>query len=445
MRQLTEHFVEELLKSCLRNRGVLDICRAHLQFQYLSDEAQKKVWQAIVHHAEVTGTAPTIGMLGEKFHHDRKVMEVLAGVKAAELPDNEAILFSLESYLKQAMFVELYDKTGDLWNLQKQEEALAFMEKRSIEINAFTIKSKAFLNVFGGYSDRMKNKLLRKLDTPSIIKAVTGVPELDEHMGGGLMEGDTFCWVARSGTGKTKAMHWSAVANARRGLRVLHIQLEGTEQKAIDGFDATWHGVSTHAVEQCDFSDTRIAQFEKAARGVTGEIHVVAFEQFGQAGMADIRQAFNDCEKAHGKVDLLQVDYLEKARPANSIKYTPDQERHRRAAIADDFKNICTEGKTRGITATQAEGVRKEKWDDSKFVLTRDNVSECKALPQSFSYFVSMNQTVEEKENNYMRLFEDKFRDYASGRTVGIYQSFGTERFYDHQATTNNLAALKDL
>jgi hypothetical protein len=231
MRQLTEHFVEELLKSCLKNRGVLDICRAHLQFQYLSDESQKKVWQAIVHHAEVTGTAPSIGTLGEKFHHDRKVMEVLAGIKAAEIPDNEAVLFSLESYLKQAMFVELYDKTGDLWNAQKQDEALAYIEKRSIEINAFSVKGKAFLNVFGGYSERMKNKLLRKGETSGLlIKATTGIPELDEHMGGGLMEGDTFCWIARSGIGKTKGMRWSAVANARRGLRVLHVSLEGTEQ-----------------------------------------------------------------------------------------------------------------------------------------------------------------------------------------------------------------------
>jgi hypothetical protein len=209
--------------------------------------------------------------------------------------------------------------------------------------------------------------------------------------------------------------------------------------------DATWHGVSTSAVEACEFSEKRIAEFERAARSITGEIHVQAFEQFGQASMADVRQMFYDCEKAHGKVDLIQLDYLEKARPANSIKYTPDQERHRRAAIADDFKNLCAEGKTRGICATQAEGVRKEKWNKPDFVLERENISECKALVNSFSFVVSMNQTVEEKENNYMRLYEDKFRDQPGGRTVGIYQSYGTERFYDHQTTTNNLAALRDL
>jgi hypothetical protein len=445
MRQLTEHFVEELLKSCLKNRGVLDICRAHLQFQYLSDEGQKKVWQAIAHHADVTGTAPSIGALGEKFHHDRKVMEVLAGIKAADLPDNEAVLFSLESYLKQAMFVELYDKMGDLWNAQKQDEALAYVEKRSLEINGFSVKGKAFVNVFGNYSERLKTKLLRKGEPSSLIKATTGIPELDADMGGGLMEGDTFCWLARSGIGKTKAMRWSAVQNARRGLRVLHVSLEGTEQKAIDGMDATWHGVSTAAVEACDFSEKRIAEFERAARTVPGEIHVQAYEQFGQASMADVRQMLYDCEKAHGKVDLLQMDYLEKARPANNIKYSPDQERHRRAAIADDFKNLCTEAKTRGIVATQAEGVRMDKWNKSDFVLTRENVSECKALVNSFSFFVSMNQTIEEKENAYMRLHQDKFRDYVGGRTLGIYQSYGTERFYDHQTTTNNLAAITAL
>jgi hypothetical protein len=442
-RTLTPDFIEELLKSCLKNRGVLDICRAHLQFQYLADENQKKVWKAIVNHADVTGTPPSIGMLGEKFHHDRKVMEVLAGIKAAELPDNEALLFQLESYLKQAMFVEYYDTLAEMWNTGKQDDALAFMEKRSKEINDFTIKGKAFINVFSGYTDRMKAKIMRQIDTPSHLKAVTGIPELDEHMGGGLMEGDTLCFLARSGIGKTKCLRWMAVANARRGLRVLHIQLEGTEQKAIDGYDATWQGVSTHAVEQCEFSDKRIAEFENAARSVAGEIHVVAFEKFGQASMADVRQAFIDCEKAHGKVDLVVMDYLEKCSPANKIKYTADQERHRRAAIADDFKNLCTEGKTRGATATQAEGVRMDKWNKADFFMTRENVSECKMLPNSFSFFLTMNQTIDEKENKFMRIYEDKMRDYVGGALVGIYQAYAHERFYDHQTTTNHLLEMR--
>ena len=69
-------------------------------------------------------------------------------------------------------------------------------------------------------------------------------------------------------------------------------------------------------------------------------------------------------------------------------------------------------------------------------MLTRYHISEFKGIIKPFSYFVTLNQTADERNSNVMRLHIDKIRKYkAQVPTVKIATNFDVERFYWHQKT----------
>ena len=52
-----------------------------------------------------------------------------------------------------------------------------------------------------------------------------------------------------------------------------------------------------------------------------------------------------------------------------------------------------------------------------------------------FDYLVTLNQTRDEKKDEVMRLYGDKFRDYKSGQVIHICNNFSYARFYDRKRT----------
>jgi len=75
--------------------------------------------------------------------------------------------------------------------------------------------------------------------------------------------------------------------------------------------------------------------------------------------------------------------------------------------------------------------------------MTREYLSEDKGKIRPFDYHYTFNQTYEEynhkdeKGNDapIMRIFEDKSREYKSGRIATIITKFSRSRFYDRQKT----------
>jgi hypothetical protein len=157
--------------------------------------------------------------------------------------------------------------------------------------------------------------------------------------------------------------------------------------------------------------------------------------------MSDVRTILFDCNKHYGHIDLVIIDYLERIDPGDSKKYSKsyEGEKMRRSTIADRMKNLALEFGTRVSTATQATDVPPEKINDPKWVMTRHNVSLAKNLPDSFSYFLTLNQTKDEKKKGLTRIYCDKLRYSDSDQIVKFYTSYEFDRFYDRQRTLNEL------
>jgi hypothetical protein len=226
------------------------------------------------------------------------------------------------------------------------------------------------------------------------------------------------------------------------GYDVLHIQAEGSEEEAFDKYTQVWSAQSYNNVKYGNIDQDMKDKLDKIVRQMRSkerDIFIKAYEQFDEVSCMDIRNLVVDFEKVKGKYpDLILIDYLSLIHPGDGNKYGIDTMsiKMKKENTARKLKNIATEFRTRIVTAEQADGIDKEKWNNPDWCMSRHNVAGAKGLADSFSYFITLNMTEDEEENGIMRLYLDKLRNYhPSNKVVKIATNYMNGRFYDSKRT----------
>jgi KaiC/GvpD/RAD55 family RecA-like ATPase len=441
---LTKDFILELFKLCLKDKSTLQVVLQHVKYQYLPTDHHKDVLKTISVHYDTLGFPPSIGYLTEAHKAEPKVLEVIAGIKKADLPLKDGIIEQLEVFIRRTMFLHNYEEIGALYNKQQPEKAFELINTLAEELQSFSIRQQLYTRIFSDHTKRhVSRRVNQEVDNGSSFKAPTGIDELDDALNGGLNPGDTFLALAQSGVGKTKLLRYIGVSCARMGLKVLHLQAEGSKEECEDGYDATWSGMRLSDIENATISLDILQKMKKASSNINalgGEIYVEAFEQFDSADLSQARQIITNLIKTVGPIQVLIIDYLELFDPGNGRKYSnAADERKRREAVANGLKNIALEFKIAVFTATQASTVATDLLNNAEFTQTRYHISEFKGAIKPFSVFITLNQTSEEYRNNIMRLYVDKLRKYKGGQLIKLYQRYDRERFYDKKRTLNEI------
>lgn len=445
MRQFTTDFVVELIKISLSNPKLLRIVRDHVKYQYLYNEAQKKIFKYIFDIYDTTGKAPSVGMCGQAYSSDEEVISTLSKAKKVVIDSEqtEGIIQTLESFIVDSRFRILYDRLSDLYNEGKKKEAITLLTKESLEISSFRLKENYYSAVFRGFNSRQE-KRVREADVVLLEKCTFGIHALDSITRGGVNKGTSALIMARSGVGKSTFLRWIALCNCRIGKRVVHFQAEGTEREVLDAFDAGWTSIPIHDIETGLLTEAKREKILKAQRDIIGnggEIYVYASESFDSMSIDVCRDIIIDIEQIHGKVDLVLFDYLEIFTVKGGYGNSETSERKRRDDIAHKMTNIAIEFKVAVVTATQSQDIAPALIENEDFCMSRHHLSEFKNVVKPFSYFLTLNQTSDESENSLMRIFVDKLRKYKKPtKPVRIFQSLSNGRFYDSARTLQEFA-----
>jgi len=448
--KLSDNFLNELFKLCFRNSKVISILIEHLEYSYLPIEGYKKIWKAIKTEYSISETkkVPTIGMISQYFDRrvkkDQDAVELLEKIKEADVLEVDSAMESLEDFLKDAMAETFYYKFGETYSKGEKEKARGELNKFSEKLSTFSIKkgTKYYESIFGDFENRNKIRVINSKTSKFIHKIPFGIDEIDDITNGGKDVTDTTLVISRSGVGKTKCVRHMAVHSARRGNLVAHVQLEGSEQECLNGYDATWTACLMSDVKIGNIHNKTYQKLQKIVKDIRAkgsDIYVHAYEQFESASMFDIKLFVSDLIKIHGRIDDVYIDYLEKiSHPGNGKRYGVNDEKQRREAIADKLKNIAVEYQTRVTVPTQASDVPPTLWNDPEWVIDRHYASNTKELTNSFSFVMSLNQTKDEYRDGMMRIYLDKLRHFKAGQTIKIYQNYRYDRFYDRMKTIEN-------
>lgn len=445
--KLTIQFLRELFRLCFLKKSVLEIVTQHLKYQYIPDELRgyKLLLKGVTSHYSINQTLPTFGVISQMYYKESTLQDVLKEVKETSVADEEIILDKLQQYIKRVRFQLMNMQVVDLYNQDKQEEAMNLTHRESEEIVNFSVRcgSSKFVKVFEHFDDRMKARQIEFENGEfNKEKIPFGIDELDALTYGGLDVGDTALIVARSGVGKSTVLKHIGLYAARLGYSVLHFQLEGSEEECFTKYSQAWSAQSFHSLKIGDIDEKYKAKMEKVVRDMTimdKDIYIYAFEQFDEPTCVDIRNLIDTYQKEKGKVpDLVLLDSIDLINPGDGLRYGFDTQsvKMKKQNSAKKLKNICNEFKgIRLVTSDQASDIPIESWNRAEFVITRNDISGDKNLPNAFSYFFTLNQTIEEYKANTMRIYVDKLRNYKAGQTIPIATAYDHGRFYDRVRT----------
>ena len=446
--QFNSNFLAELFKLVTLKQDVCELVCENLEYSYIPAELKgfKHILKGVKRQYSASSKLPSLGVILQENALDADVYEAVDKINEAKVADKDLILKTLEEYLKRVKFQILFEKTVELYNNGKQDEAIELQAKESPKISEFSIYSAggSISNIFKDFFKRDGERFMSANDsTLKKGKIPFGIDLLDRVSGGGTdpETGEIDCFLGRSGSGKTKWLRWRGISAARMGRQVLHIQAEGTRKECELGYDATWTGILKGDLKRGEIPPEVEEKLRRAIRDISkigGSIEVVAYEQFETATLKDVREKVLDYKKRHGCYpDMLILDYLELFHPGNGRHYatTTEGEKFRREDCARAFKNICNEFKMAGATASQANDISPADYNNASWVMTRHNCSSAKGLVDPFSYFITWNVSSDEYKKHQGRLYVDKMREHESGQTIRICTDYAHDRFYSRRET----------
>lgn len=443
--RLNELFLIDLFKYALLNKRNFETILPFLKDSFLPDEFSA-IWSRARKYYYQHGSHPTLHLLIQTLQNtkDKKTknlpqqLEILGDIRLREIEyEDTELLATFEEFVRQAKFHELHDQLADLYNEGKRVEAYNLLQKGSEDIRNFSLSSGKFERVFGDFQTRSYKRMAQGMG--SAFQIPVGIDAIDKDSEGGFFTGETELWLGDSGVGKSKLLVTRAISSARRGYNVLHVQAEGTEEQCMANYDACWTGVRymDFRMNRVDSETvaTRVKIAQKLIDTKKGEIFVKCKERFGSISIQEVRRWALELIATGVELHHIVIDYFDLIRIDGMNFNYEGGEVARQIELGRLMKDLAVELNCLVTTATQAAAIPHDLIKQEDFVLTRYNLGQSKRKFEAFSYFLTINRTPDEADEQICRIYADKYRELKAGQTYRIAQSLGNSRFYDRMRT----------
>ncbi len=441
---LSAEFLYELYATALRQENLCGILTHHMRSEYLPDRSFQRVQEAISSHYRTYKSPPSYAVLAQTFQEDFDAIELIDTFREYDEGQSPEVMTDmLESYIKGVRLQAVYAEVGKLYNENKQKKAETTLRNYAEWLSEFTLKSSSFIDVAQTFSERYeRNRIREQEEEYSSVPRVSRfyIPYLDALNNGRSLRGQLTCFLASTGVGKSHIAKWIGVrANIDDALHILHFQLEGSEEEALNAYSGGLISKNAYYFERGKISDTEMRHLEKMVMSYAGSITVRSYPRFNaQVSTLDIKNGISEYRKLKGhNPDIVIIDSMDLLTDANRRSWGADHERAKRIAVANDLKDLAADEKVWMVVTYQSTIEDREWLNDERNVLTEYNCSEAKGLARPCTHLISLNQSSAERKENVMRLHVAKSRFFKKGDTIKIATDYDNEVFYDSQRTLN--------
>lgn len=435
---LTDEFLMDLYFTCMNNDYILALVVEHIELKQLPDRDFQAVHKAIREYYKKNKKLPSFSILKQSLARQRGAMELLEDIAdTAHSIETDDALSQLDSYIRQVKFQQAYKEAGELYNKSGFEEAERRMSEYHKWAEDFNLVSAEFVDVVGSFSTRFKANRQRHNSTSKMVPITRFyIDELDTRNNGRNLRGQLSCFLAPSGVGKSHIARWIG-KNACQidGLNVLHIQLEGSEDEAVDAYAASLVSCNSFKYETGTIRDSELEKMEEMLKSISGNLHVKSYPRFGaHVSTTNVNAAIQDYKKRFGvSPDVVIIDSMDLLTDSSGQHYTEKGERLKRIKVANDLKDIAADENVWMVVTYQSTIENQEWLNDEKNVLTAYNTSEAKGLCRPLTHLITLNQSSREEKENTMRIHVAKSRFFKKGEPFKIATDYEHERFYDNE------------
>lgn len=435
---LSAEFLYELYSASVRYDQICNVLVQHMRKEYLPDRTFQKIQEVFVNHYKNYKIPPSYSVLSQAFLNDYDALELINTFREYDGDQNtEIITDMLEAYIKGVELQVVYTEVGKLYNQSKQDKAEEKLVEYAQWLEGFTLKTSAFIDVAKTFSGRFKQNRQKEFENarsgrPQVNRFY--IADLDALNNGRNLRGQLTCFLASTGVGKSHiAKHIGIQANVVDGLHVLHFQLEGSEEEALNAYSGGLISKNAYYFESGKISDLEISHFEKLVAQYSGSITIRSFPRFNsRVSSLDIKNGIAEYRKINGySPDIVIIDSMDLLTDATRKVWNAEHERSKRIAVANDLKDLAADEKLWMVVTYQATIENREWLNDEKNVLTEYNCSEAKGLARPCTHLISLNQSSAERTEDTMRLHTAKSRFFPKGDTFKIATDYDNEVFYD--------------
>lgn len=441
---LTAEYLYELYSTAIRFDMVCNVLVTHMKKEYLPDRSFQRIQEVFANHYRSYKVAPSYAVLSQTFNTDYDAIELINTFREYDGNHNpEVVIDMLETYIKGVELQSVYVQVGKLYNQNCQSQAEEKLKEYAQWLSGFTLKTTSFIDVAKTFTSRYNRNVKREAELNSSGKLpVTRfyIPDLDELNGGRNLRGQLTCFLASTGVGKSHmAKHIGIRANVDDGLHVLHYQLEGSEEEALNAYSGGLIARNAFYFERGKISELEMRKFEKEIEKYAGSITVRSFPRFNaHVSSLDIKNGIAEYRKINGySPDIVIIDSMDLLTDASKRQWNAEHERSKRIAVANDLKDLAADESVWIVVTYQATIENRDWLNDENNVLTEYNCSEAKGLARPCTHLISLNQSANERKEDTMRLHIAKSRFFKKGDTFKIATNYDNEVFYDVQRTLN--------
>lgn len=438
---LSAEFLYELYAAALRYDTLCGVVAENMRREYLPDRSFQKIQEVIANHYRTYKSPPTYATLSQTFQGDYDAIELLETFREyeEENTNTESLTDMLEGYIKGVRLQKVYTEVGKLYNQNRPDKAEALLAEYAGWLSSFTLRTTAFVDVAKTFRERFEHN--RRKEAESRENRLSQVcrfyiPYLDALNGGRNLRGQLTCFLASTGVGKSHlAKHIGIRADIDDGLHVLHYQLEGSEQEALDAYSGGMISRNAYYFEQGKISEREFKHFEELVLSYAGSITVRSFPRFAaRISTMDIKNGIAEYRKINGySPDVVIVDSMDLLTDATRRQWGAEHERSKRIAVANDLKDLAADENVWMVVTYQSTIEDRDWLNNERNVLTEYNCSEAKGLARPCTHLISLNQSSVERKECLMRLHVAKSRFFRKGDTIKIATDYDNEVFYDPQ------------
>jgi replicative DNA helicase len=411
---------------CLESVSFMLLCKRYVKTEYFSSDRLIYFSSKIYHYYDKYQTPPDKTFL-KSILRDAKDKVIFKKIFLKRKIKEAYIRDGLKEFVKRSLFVTYYAQSGDLYNKGQLEQSYNTMMEGLNSINKISFNEDEYDFLINQYEKRILDREMG-LNNQKTFKIKTGIPELDYHLKGGLAGGEVGMFIGDAKAGKSFGLIHIGNQNVKRFNAVLHIQLEGKKQQALDRYDACYNGDLYDLVKNNKIPNESIQKMKRiAAKRKFKDLIVRAYEDWDACDILDIERDYIELQSRGYDIKLVIIDYMDLMKSRKTFM-GESAERHRQQSIIRDIKVFAMKHNVNVWTATQASRVKE--LEDPNFVLTSKNLSEDYGKVRVVDALVSINKTAEEADNNVARIFLDVARDNPAKKLIRVRQNLDISRFY---------------
>lgn len=437
---LSAEFLYELYATALRCDTLCGIVVQHMLNEYLPDRSFQKVQKVLANHYTTYKVPPGYAVLTQALGTDYDAVELLNTFREYDQGQNvEALIDLLEAYIKGVKLQSVYAEVGKLYNQSRQQKAEEVLRGYAEWLAGFTLKSSSFVDVARTFTERYEQNRRREQeeaysDVPQVTRFY--IPYIDALNNGRSLRGQLTCFLASTGVGKSHiAKHIGIRADIDDGLHVLHFQLEGSEEEALNAYSGGMISRNAYYYEQGKLPEAELLRLTRLVEQYAGSITVRSFPRFNaRVSTLDIKNGIAEYRKVNARQpDIVIIDSMDLLTDASRRVWNAEHERSKRIAVANDLKDLAADEKVWMVVTYQSTIEDREWLNDERNVLTEYNCSEAKGLARPCTHLISLNQSSAERKEDIMRLHIAKSRFFKKGDTIKIATDYDNEVFFDVQ------------